>query len=200
MTSERQGHRHHTGRLILAPRDPWAAPNRACLIDGLRSAGFIGGPISGVSHAFSIGSEFLSLVSFVGCAVALPTDAAGQVPRCHVSIPLASQSPRWLTGRNTRPPRCRECRARLIDWTLWLSDPIYTGVAAEVCCPSCGRPRPLWEWDWREQGGFARQPIQVEEVFPGEAVATPALVALLGQCGGFTWHAWSVQDEASVVR
>jgi hypothetical protein len=79
-------------------------------------------------------------------------------------------------------------------------DPSCTGRAAEVSCTGCGRARPLWEWDWREQGGFTRQPICVEEVFPGEAVATPALFALLEQCGGVTWHAWSMQDETSVVR
>ncbi len=52
----------------------------------------------------------------------------------------------------------------------------------------------MWSWDWKQQGGFARLVIQVEEIFPGEAVPTDALLALLEHESGCAWRYFYVQD------
>jgi hypothetical protein len=36
--------------------------------------------------------------------------------------------------------------------------------------------------------------VQVEEVFPGEAVPTPALMSMLERISGFRWRVFYVQD------
>jgi hypothetical protein len=191
--SPRSVRTNHTGRLILAPRDPQACPDREPLLGALSAAAFIADPIPGREYAFSVGPDFLELIAFVGCAVAVETDPLAGGAFCHVLIPPASGAPRWCHGRNTRAPRCPGCRHRLVDWQArgeaWAVRP-----AADIACPSCGQSRPFWQWDWKQQGGFARRMILVEEIFPGEAVPAQSLLDLLERTSGCDWHYFYAQD------
>lgn len=185
----------HTGRLVLTPVDARVAPERTPLIASLTDAELIGEPLDRGRGRFHIGSRFLSLVTFAGCAVRIPGEPGPDpgAPFCHVSIPPASGRPRLLAGRNTRPPRCPGCRARLVDWReqreRWQAEPdTPTG------CRGCGETRPPWHWDWKHQGGFGRLFVCLEEVFPGEAVPTPSLLELLSRTSGSDWGYFYVQD------
>lgn len=183
----------HTGRLVLTPTDPHAAPERALLISAIREAGLIDSPLPGRPDAFLVGPELLSLIQFTGCAVAIARDPGPHGAFSHVVVPEVAPEPRLLIGRNTRPPRCTDCRTRLPDWrerlTAWSRQP-HTGIA----CPSCGAIRPPWGWDWKQQGGLGRLFIEVEEVFPGEAVPSSGLLGLLTRAAGVSWHYFYVQD------
>jgi hypothetical protein len=192
---------NHTGRLVLSPQDPHAAPERDLVRGVLHGAGFIaggqgdsglGGDSAGGEWSFAVGPCFLGLLIFAGCAVTLPAGAEGS-PRCQVRIPPPSPVPRLIWGRNTRPPRCPGCRARLEDWPRRLPD--WEGRAgAGLACPRCGEIRPPWRWDWKQQGGFGRLFVLVDEVFPGEAVPSPKLAELLTRAGGCPWRHFYVQD------
>jgi hypothetical protein len=189
---------NHAGRLILAPRDAEVCPDRDRLLRTLLEAGFIADPIAGRESAFIVGPEFPALLAFVGCAVAIACDPQAGSPYCHVLVPPASAHPRWWHGRNTRAPRCPDCRARLIDRPAHM-EPL-SGLSGSgrpdsaVACPSCGESRPIWSWDWKQQGGFARLLIQVEEIFPGEAVPTQGFLDLLARASGCPWRYFYVQD------
>ncbi|RKT44242.1 hypothetical protein [Thiocapsa rosea] len=200
---------NHAGRLILAPRDAERCPDRDRLVRVLFEAGFIADlnrdriwdRIWDRECAYRVGPEFFELLAFVGCAVAIASDPQSDGPFCHVVIPPASVSPRGCLGRNTRAPRCPGCRARLSDWALRVEQfeqsartPGSDRQHSAVVCPSCGERRPMWSWDWKQQGGFARLLIQVEEIFPGEAVPTDALLALLERESGCAWRYFYVQD------
>ncbi|WP_295405519.1 hypothetical protein [uncultured Thiocystis sp.] len=194
---------NHTGRLILTPEDPNASPDGAALIAALARAELIGEQLEGWSDrlgagpsgaAYRVGAAFLSLVSFTGCAVKIATAPDPRAPFCHLRFPPLAPHPQLYAGRNTRPPRCRDCRGRLEDWreraARWASQPeLY------VTCPSCGATRLPWQWDWKEQGGFGRRAILVEEVFPGEAMPTDALLDLLRAASGTGWRHFYVRDS-----
>jgi hypothetical protein len=185
----------HTGRLLLTPIDPQAAPEAGLVIGALLGAGFIGAQLRGPERAFAVGPAFLSLLAFTGCAVAIAgdPDECGTAPCCLVRIPPLAPTPRFLWGRNTRPPRCPVCRARLQDWGRrvdgWLDHP-HRGAT----CPGCGETRPPWRWDWKGQGGFGRLFVAVEEVFPDEAVPMPRLFDVLTRASGSGWRHFYVQD------
>ena len=204
MTSARPGTviANHTGRLILTTADPNASPDGDALIAALARADLIGARLERRSDrrvtgprecAYCVGASFLSLVSFTGCAVKIATAPDPLAPFCHLRFPPLAPHPQLYAGRNTRPPRCRDCRGRLEDWrertAEWASQP-------ELCviCPSCGATRPPWQWDWKEQGGFGRRAILVEEVFPGEATPTDALLDLLRAASGTGWRHFYVRD------
>jgi predicted RNA-binding Zn-ribbon protein involved in translation (DUF1610 family) len=159
----------------------------------LSHLGFIGMPISNQDHTFLIGPGFLDLLAFTGCAVSIASEPRDGAAFCHVQVPPPASRPLLLFGRNTRPPRCPGCRGRLIDWRAeierWGQD-----SGARFTCPNCGQTRPPWQWDWKQQGGLGRQIIRVEEVFPGEASPTAALLDGLERAGGSAWHYFYIQD------
>ena len=192
---------NHVGRLILAPRDAEVCPDRDRLVRILSEAGFIAERIPDRDWAYLVGPEFSALLAFVGCAVAIESDPRTGGPFCHVVVPPASVNPRWCHGRNTRAPRCPGCRARLSDWPLRVeqfeesaSMPGADRQETAVDCPTCGEARPIRSWDWKRQGGFARLLIQVEEIFPGEAVPTEGFLRLLERATGCAWRYFYVQD------
>ncbi len=185
----------HTGRLVLTPTDPLVLPDSFRLHRTLAEAGFIGEPLDAGGRRFRIGPCLLDLLTFAGCAVQVetsPKEGAGEA-FCHVGLPRPTTAPRLLAGRNTRPPRCPACRARLTDWRDRIAD--WFGEALpSVRCPGCGHVGAPWDWDWKQQGGFGRQFVLVEEVFPGEAVPTPGLLDLLQGVDGGPWRHFYVQD------
>ncbi|MGE5153244.1 MAG: hypothetical protein ACM3ST_04440 [Bdellovibrio bacteriovorus] len=185
----------HTGRLVLTTADPQAAPDPDLVRGVLTRAGFIGQPFPGRPGAFAVGTELLGLLSFAGCSVVLPgsTGHQGGEGHCHVRILGPDSLPRLMWGRNTRGPRCPQCRARLADWQERLTDWLERPLAGQVCA-ACGAIHPPWRWDWKQQGGFGRLFVLVEEVFPGEAVPTPRLLDLLTRACGCAWRHFYVQD------
>ena len=189
----------HTGRLVLTPVDATAAVDRDALIDRLTSGGLIGPGLPGMADAFSAGDALLELIAFAGCAVTLAVEPGadpGADPGaafCHVRIPPLARWPRPVFGRNTRGPRCPSCRARLADWRDAL-DQWDEPRAPALGCPGCGASAAPWQWDWKQQGGFGRCLVLVEEVFPGEAVPAPRLLDLLSAVSGSDWRYFYVQD------
>lgn len=189
----------HTGRLILTPADPHLVPDVDLLIEGLSQSGFLGDPLSlevtsmeEGERAFAIGAGFLSLLTFAGCAVQIRDNRnAGRFS--HIRVPPVSPYPRLMVGRNTRSPRCVGCRAPLSGWRE-LVDHWATHPHAGVRCTACGETRPPWLWDWKQQGGFGRAFVCIEEVFPGEAVPTPAFFEQLIRVSGIGWRHFYIQD------
>lgn len=191
----------HTGRLVLTPTDPHRVPDIALLIEGLSRAGFLGAPWrpetpppgqGAPEPAFAVGAGFLSLLTFAGCAVRIHEDTgAGRFS--HIRIPAVSAHPRLMIGRNTRAPRCAGCRAPLSGWRErvehWAKH-LHAGVR----CPACGETRPPWLWDWKQHGGYGRAFVCIEEVFPGEAVPTPAFFEQLIRISGLGWRHFYIQD------
>lgn len=184
----------HTGRMVLTPTDPHASPHVGLLVEMLAETGFVGERLEmSEMSAYRIGPGFLSLLTFAGCAVRVESDPGRKGGFCHIRIPPSWEHPHLLVGRNTRAPRCIGCRARLVDWrertAHWASHP-----HAGVTCPSCGETRPPWLWDWKDQGGFGRLFVLIEEIFPSEATPTPALFDLLIRASGTGWRHFYVQD------
>jgi hypothetical protein len=61
-------------------------------------------------------------------------------------------------------------------------------------CTACGERTPAWKWRWREQAGFGRVFLLIEEVFPGEGAPLPGLLRQLEALGVGPWHWFYVQD------
>lgn len=188
---------NHTGRLVLAPREPHCAPDRAVLIRALAAAGLLGSPLTPAGDAYAVGDAFLHLVAFTGCAVQMEVDPRPESGRtfCHIRFVGPFEEPVILTGRNTRPPRCPVCRYPLRDWRDVL--PCSTSIAKQadpLPCPACATLSPACAWDWKESGGCARLALFVEEVFPGEATPTDALMRVLAEVTQTSWRHFFIQD------
>ncbi|MEA3276913.1 MAG: hypothetical protein U9Q81_16830 [Pseudomonadota bacterium] len=183
----------HTGRLLLTTEDPFLLPDSDALRAELTTVGFLGEPLPGPDPAFSVGERFLQLVTFAGCSVQIDLLPSADGPFCHILIAGPFEQPRLLSGRNTRPPRCRNCRSPLRDWKVRLAG-WGAGRVTSIPCPACGNPQPPWGYDWKGSAGFGRLFVSVEEVFPGEAAPAPALMALLESITACPWRYFYVQD------
>lgn len=184
----------HTGRLLLTTQDPFLLPEQAVLTAALSAAGLLGPPLEGRKDAFAVGERFLRLVTFAGCSVRIRLTPAGDLPFSHIRFTGPFQRPTFLSGRNTRPPRCPHCRGRLQHWRQ--AAPSWDRIeSAPVTCPDCGEASLPWRYDWKEKAGFGRLFIRVEEVFPGEAVPTSELMTLLAGSGGGGWLHFYLQDD-----
>jgi hypothetical protein len=132
------------------------------------------------------GDEFLSLVTFLGCAPSarLTSDAPGAEGDLN-RIRLIGGMPtaRLLSTRHSlRRPRCPGCRASF--------DPIPDAsgsVSSMIVCRQCGESTPLAGLEWRHSAAFARQAIEIHGVFEGEAVPSERLLELLHILSGFRW-------------
>jgi hypothetical protein len=183
----------HTGRLLLSAQDPLLLPDPTRVITGLIEAGFLGGRLAPDDHVFAVGERFLQLVTFAGCSVHIELSPTVDAPFCHIRIVGPFAWPVYLSGRNTRPPRCRNCRSPLKDWKRRLLGWCDAGQG-EIGCPVCGASSPPWDYDWKENAGFGRLFLQIEEAFPGEAVPTAGLVDLLERLGRCKWRYFYIQD------
>lgn len=186
---QRPGQAHPDPR--LDKEDPAAVSN----LDAERIPGLISGaiPNSEAAPSYAPGPDFLFLIAFTGCAVSIKPISPEGPTYAQIRFPPPLSRPGLHQGRNTRPPRCPACRARLLDWSV-MRDVSSRLALASVPCPDCGVSTPPWRWDWKQQGGFARRVIEVEEVFPGEAVPSPALLDRLREAGGCAWRFFYIQD------
>lgn len=193
----------HTGRLLLTPQDPRQAPPEKPLLDMLTEVAFLGARLpcmtaEPTTARFVFGERFFDYVAFTGCAVkldGLPDTAGTSSPGgCHLRLDPPGSQPRFLCGRNSRPPRCPRCRKTLADWSARMASWSWPEQGT-LSCPACNNLDHAWRWDWRGQAGFARLALSIEEVFPGEATPLPELMALLSQASdGLSWHWFVVQD------
>lgn len=183
-------HRLHNGRLLLTPEDPMATTSIRRLEAGLRSGGLIGNAAANSAMRFAPGPRVFEYVGFTGCAVQLeerPGTAGLQVT---LDGPFDTPQPRL--GRNSRTPRCAQCRQPLATWREQLDQ--TTDSVEPMCCNNCGAEAPSWYWSWGRHGGFGRVFISLEPVFPGEGRPLAACFRLLEQLQLGAWRYFFVQD------
>ena len=185
----------HTGRLVLTPGDARLVPDLPALLATSERSGLIGSPLDTRMDAYLAGDQLLQLISFTGCSprIRLEPPPGGSGAFCHLQIWGPYPTPRLLWGRNTRPPRCALCRTPIRDWRdhqgTWERAP-----ERPFTCPHCGQDQTPLALAWRENGGFGRFFIAVEDVFPGEAAPVPALMERLAGVTGQPWRYFYIQD------
>jgi len=190
----------HTGRLVLTPEDAYTLPADIHAIETrLRAIGFIGERLPGERADFSLGENFMQLVTFMGCSpfIRLEPGSDGE-PFCHLIVDGPYQRPRLRQGRNTTPPRCTACRKRIADWQTVMARWEREGSDWSPACPHCGQRQDPARFDWRQSAGCGRLFLAVENIFPQEAVPTPVLLDQLSDASGnLPWRYFYLQDEPS---
>ncbi|WP_200247359.1 hypothetical protein [Lamprobacter modestohalophilus] len=184
--------RLHNGRLLLSPEDPMAAAPSQSLVAQLLDGGLIATASPASAMRFAPGERLFEYIGFTGCAVQFdqgPDKGAGLA----IEIDGPFDAPRLRRGRNTRPPRCAQCRRPLVDWQEQI-DQTINGELPILNCTSCGADAPGWSWGWGRQGGAGRLFVNLEPVFPGEGRPLPAFFTLLEQIELGPWRYFYVQD------
>ena len=140
---------------------------------------------------FSAGHRFLELITFLGCSphIEISPSKDEKTGFCYVQIAVLKTGPEYIAGGLTnRQPRCSHCRDSVPQWrTAWKRGGKNPN-SVSVTCPSCGTSQALTTLHWPKDTGFAQFYLLVENIFPGEAVPVPELMALLGKFSGCDWR------------
>lgn len=190
----------HTGRLVLTPRDPYFVPSDMDrLIGRLQDLEFISATITDQEPpAYLLGDRFMQLVTFMGCSpfIRLEPNEENQ-PFCHFAVLGPFAAPRFILGKNTRPPNCPACRKRVAAWVeildLWRKDP----DGYQTTCPHCGSKHSPVKFNWRQTAGVGRIFFYVENIFPSEAIPSEDLLQALRDCdpSAQAWNYFYIQDD-----
>ncbi|HHJ14184.1 MAG TPA: hypothetical protein ENJ79_07365 [Gammaproteobacteria bacterium] len=163
--------------LYLFPDDPSHAPDPGALQDLLAESGLTN-PRPLPDGRLSAGPEFLACITFLGCApqVSLTeADAAEGQPVCRIRLHY-HDTPVLLVANPPPAVRCPACRARV-------TCPPGAGPDTLVACEACARESMASSLDWRHGAGAGRCFIEIEHVFPHEAVPADSLLKALATLG-----------------
>jgi hypothetical protein len=162
--------------LLLHPADVlWRPSEPTSLIHTLVELGFIGScKEPGRLTRFAVGDRFLKLVMFLGCAPYVVLDAEADQPgQVACDVRLLDYERVSLVSRKGGPPaRCRACRAVA-------ERPRVDAPEARYQCGSCGKECQVADLDWRKCAGYGRFFIQINGVYPHEAIPSDRLMKAL---------------------
>jgi hypothetical protein len=163
--------------LILCPTDPeWVPASLEPLVVHLQETGFMGAERR--SGVFSTGADYLSLITYLGCAPEVALGAAEAATLIRLNGPF--DRPQFRSHPGSRP-RCPACRGAMqLEQMRGGPDEILT-------CRHCGTRHAAMQLDWRHQAGLARFFIDISNVFEAEAVPGEALLDKLGYASGQGW-------------
>lgn len=165
------------------------------LIKELQEIGFIGerwhAPATDDSKQhYLIGENFLSLVTFMGCAPAIELAPLSAEPEstdfCHFEIEAVKDKVTFVRGSDHIISRCPHCRQRHTNWQLLPENLMYA-------CDKCGVATHLSEYDWKNTAGCGRFFISLHGIYPQEAIPTDSVLQRLEKISGTKWSYFYIQ-------
>lgn len=189
----------HTGRLVLAPSDPFfLPPDTDSILSRLRKMKFCGNPLTDLDgKGYLLGERFMQLINFIGCSPYVQLEpTADNRPFCHLIIDGPYPRPRFLQGRNKAFPRCSNCRKRIPQWETHIAEWSEAAETYQSKCPHCGHQQSPANYDWRQSAGCGYLFLFVENIFPNEAIPSPELLNALQTCSKNSpvWNFFYIQD------
>jgi len=188
-----------TGRLILAPQDPFHIVEYDNLLDTLTSIGLAGPAVEGRENAFFAGDDLMQLITFAGCSPFLrfEPESPEDDDFCHLQLTLKSEKddPLFLSGETSKPPACPHCRKPVKGWQEKMAS--WRQSKGEWLCEGCGESNSPMMLNWRKYAGFGRTLVEIFSIFPGEAVPVPTLLTGLKENTGVGWIYFYIINPAT---
>lgn len=172
--------------LLLHPiAADWTGVAADVVVGRLARAGLLDPTRRAADGWYAVGDNFLSLVTFMGCAPAIRFEADPEAPQaeyCRVRVRRCPEAPCFVAAQHLPVPRCPACRAPVgVDAAA-----LAAGAAAR--CPRCGVVTPIPLLNWKRAAGYARVFVEIGGVYPGEALPTDQLMSELGDLSGCAWR------------
>lgn len=173
--------------LVLHPLDCNERPYLKSLTDALKQLKFIDAPLNDEPDTYLVGDNFLQLIIFLGCSpsVELAPSEEGK-SFCHVSFIQPENTPQLITSKHTNNPRCPSCRKEMGDTAntieQWQQD-----ESIQWSCPDCDFSGETKDLNWRHSAGVVSFFIEVNNIFPNEAVPSDELMSALKKASNSEW-------------
>jgi hypothetical protein len=175
-------------RLALCPFDPhWIPPDDKRLDQFLQSIELSGKPLEQPLH-FLPGDRFLDLIAFMGCSPDINLEPGDdEQPYCAIRVQNQAETVEFHFGAHTHTPRCPECRSPVDGWRDGIHRWLQGDAASLWECSVCHRRAAPWEFNWRKSAGFGRCFIEINNIFPKEALPQAHLLDTLQAYYGIKW-------------
>ncbi len=170
--------------LLLHADDPfWRPQPAAALVGLLTDLGLLGdrrdwdGTIR-----YLAGHGFLKLLMFLGCSprvVLAPGEGGSGAAVCSIRV-HSFDKPVFLSARPLPAVRCAQCRASASLPAKFSCDTPYR-------CNACGAKANAADLDWRQGAGCGCVFIEVDGVYPQEAIPSDKLLDALSRFAGCSW-------------
>jgi len=179
-----------TALLVLCPDDPhWIPPDDEHLQQFLRSIHFIGEALN--DRHFFTGERFLDWIAFMGCSPEIKLEPGNNNENpsfCHVHLSNQTPAIEFHCGDHTHQPRCPQCRSPVNDWKRRISAWAENSADSTWSCDTCQYQGVPWKYNWRRSAGFGRCFIEINDIFPKEAIPQQQLLDTLHSRYGVSWH------------
>jgi len=180
--------------LILHPPDCHELPDAKALHHALQQLRFIDAPLEKKENSYLAGDDFLQLIIFLGCSPSVelaPTEE--DKPFCYIRFFQSEDAPLLITSKHTNNPRCSSCRKEIASKTdvvaQWQKE-----KDVQLSCPECGFTGKAQDLNWRHSAGVASFFIEVNNIFPNEAVPSDELMSALRKMTGSEWDYFYYHD------
>jgi len=169
--------------LVLYCHAPlWRSATTQPVVRVLEETGLIGLVKGGGGMLYGAGEHFLARIMFLGCSpqISLNDEAAsnGQ-PVCRIRL-HHYENVQLLESHPAPALRCLSCRTPFQRPSSLKYDQLQT-------CVKCGESALLHQIDWRRGAAFGRFFVEIENVFPHEAVPADRLMSVLEALSDERW-------------
>ena len=170
-----------TNALFLYPKIPDWTIDSSEILGALDTLGFIDNSLPDKSDCFYAGDQFLSHITFLGCAPNIQfTPTEDKSDFCFIRLINSNEVKMIHTLSMSRSPRCPDCKQSLKNWQDF---PIKTPWQ----CPHCSLEANPYEYNWQRTAGFARLFIEITDIYPKEAIPQPSLLDKLASLTQVEW-------------
>lgn len=180
--------------LVLHPLDCNEQPDLKVLTDALQNLKFIESPLDGTPGSYLVGDDFLQLIIFLGCSpsVELAPSEEGKA-FCHIRLIRPEDTPQFIISKHTNNPRCPSCRKEIIN-TKQVLEQWNKDKSIQWSCPDCDFSGETKDLNWRHSAGTASFFIEVNNIFPNEAVPSDELMSVLQEATNSEWRYFYFHD------
>ena len=170
-------------KLILYPESVIASSTADSIVNVLKKCGLIAGDM--VNNYYLVGDDFLTLLSFLGCAPNISLTPQAGENFCHIVVNPWQASNHYLGHNQSAVPRCPNCKHKLANW----QQIAHWQNGETLCtCPQCQRASAMRTLNWKQQGGYGCMAVEIFNIHPFEAVPSDELLDELNKITQIVWR------------
>lgn len=156
-------------KLMLYPSDSSYLYDGDKMVYFLKSKELIENNIGG--NRYSTGSQFVSLLTFMGCSPDIELEPQNNKPYCYVELETRDK-PEFVSGSNLKKSRCTHCKKE---------------ITTPFICPHCQQAHKPEKINWRKTAFLAQSWITIGNIYELEAIPSDLFLDALEKETGTKW-------------
>lgn len=138
-------------------------------------------------NRFSLGDEFLSHFTFMGCSPDIELEPQNNgTPFCYLEIEEQEDN-KFVSGSNLKKAKCTHCKKSV------------SAPTSSSQCPHCLETLELAKINWRKTAFVAKDWITIGNIYELEAIPNDQLLNILETKTGVKWKPAYIRNETIIA-